>query len=405
DAISYEIIPSVMSAQGTSINCMAASGGLRWLFTGGQDGYIRKYDFYASMSGKQPLTLAQRQAVVDSVTKNGVLVSYWENEEPGINKTSEDPILSPVNALAVQSQALWLVSGLQSGSISLQTVRYAEGQIHAILTRHKEAISALTLSSDEFSLLSGSWDKSIIDWDLNTGHIIREFQPNSGQISAIARRPISSADFPINTLDYSNNVHDDDDMDSLFGDDDNNGTEDAQAATNSTVKEYTDDIIFAAASIDGVIRIYDRKSPNAVVKLAPSQGCPPWAMDVCWSPNGYEMFVGRRHGSVDCYDIRNTKENEPMRKLKLPSISGAISAVKMMNNGRHLLCASYDNIRLYDLQAKESKNAAPFLIIPGHHGGIISSLYVDPTERFLISASGHRGWQGSVTECLLFYEI
>lgn len=46
------------------------------------------------------------------------------------------------------------------------------------------------------------------------------------------------------------------------------------------------------------------------------------------------------------------------------------------------------------------------MIIPGHHGGILSALYVDETGRFMVSASGNRGWgHANFTESVLIYEI
>lgn len=69
--------------------------------------------------------------------------------------------------------------------------------------------------------------------------------------------------------------------------------------------------------------------------------------------------------------------------------------------------ASYDNLRLYNLQADLSSRqfAVPFLIVPGHRTGVISQLYLDRTCRFILSAGGNRGWDGSTTEVLLGYEI
>ncbi|CAG8529217.1 7307_t:CDS:2 [Diversispora eburnea] len=49
--------------------------------------------------------------------------------------------------------------------------------------------------------------------------------------------------------------------------------------------------------------------------------------------------------------------------------------------------------------------AVRFLIIPGHHGGTISQIMVDPNCRYMITTSGNRGWEGSSTEAALFYEI
>ena len=50
----------------------------------------------------------------------------------------------------------------------------------------------LTLANDEKSVLSGSWDGIVYDWDLNTGQARREFPSSSGQISSVAFRPIST---------------------------------------------------------------------------------------------------------------------------------------------------------------------------------------------------------------------
>lgn len=81
-AITYEITPYVAAPQSTSINAFCATPCMRWVFTGGSDGYIRRFDWFGSINGKVPLTVAQRHPFVDSVTRAGVLLSYWENEEP-----------------------------------------------------------------------------------------------------------------------------------------------------------------------------------------------------------------------------------------------------------------------------------------------------------------------------------
>ncbi len=78
----YDILPTIAAPHSTSINAIAATPDLRWVFSGGADGYIRKFDWVDTANGKVMLTVAQRHPFVDSVTKAGVLLSYWENEEP-----------------------------------------------------------------------------------------------------------------------------------------------------------------------------------------------------------------------------------------------------------------------------------------------------------------------------------
>jgi transcriptional activator SPT8 len=78
----YDIAPTIAAPHSTSINSITATPDLRWVFSGGADGYIRKFNWIDTVNGKVMLTVAQRHPFVDSVTKAGVLMSYWENEEP-----------------------------------------------------------------------------------------------------------------------------------------------------------------------------------------------------------------------------------------------------------------------------------------------------------------------------------
>lgn len=600
----YDIVPTMAAPQATSINALAITPDLRYWMTGGSDGYVRKYDGPGTINGKQLLTVAQRHPFVDSVTKAGILMSYWENFEPPADKgrtgvADEDKVLSPVYSLAVHSEALWSLAGLESGGINLHSVRYDEGKvIHTLPSQsadhegHSNAVSVLQLTPSETSVLSGSWDKRIFDWDLNTGNISAKFDGSGGQISAIELRPLNGAPIPAEAAQEpawgSDNfrteksrangfftsgldkapadngaaaagadaVGDGDagsDHESLFGspagslfgegqmgemggsgggafggDDDNefshamlepledapaettlgdttmvdapeptNTTEqpaassssqqpvkseqtlvndgslfletsntnagagsnpssgppqpdpaqqlqaDAAAAAQShppQIKQQspppshdgptpptlvfnplpphqhdpsqTSDSVFFAASMNGTIRIWDRRMAQPLARISTRPGVPPWCMGACWSPDGNLIHVGRRNGTVEEFSIHHARGGypgwQPERSLRFPAGSGAVSAVRPMPNGRHLVCASHDILRLYDLkeQAAFKHGAVPFLIIPGPpRAGVISQLYIDPTARFMVTAAGTRGWDGSSTEVLIGYEI
>ena len=77
----YDVVPTIAAPHSTSINAIAATPDLRWVFSGGADGYIRKFNWIETVNGKSMLTVAQRHPFVDSVTKAGVLLNYWENNE------------------------------------------------------------------------------------------------------------------------------------------------------------------------------------------------------------------------------------------------------------------------------------------------------------------------------------
>lgn len=193
-ASSYDIVPTTAAPHSTSINAITATADMRWVYSGGSDGYVRKFNWVDSINSKLMLTVAQRHPFVDSVIKAGVVMTYWENMDGNA--------LSPVYSLASQSEGLWLLSGLESGSIRLQSTRHDEGKEIALLQQHTSAVSVLSLTSDEKSLLSGSWDKRIYDWDLNTGQTRRAFGSSARQISAIELRPESSLPIPRDTSEF-----------------------------------------------------------------------------------------------------------------------------------------------------------------------------------------------------------
>jgi transcriptional activator SPT8 len=456
-ASTYDIVPTMAAPQSTSINAIAATPDMRYWFTGGSDCYIRKYDGVATVNGKTLLTVAQRHPFVDSVVKAGVLMSYWDNEETSVKNLGDDQTLSPVYSLAVQSQALWLLSGLESGAINLYSVRHDEGKLIACLQKHKSAVSVLTLDSEEKSVLSGSWDKNVYDWDLNTGQVKRSFEGSGGQISAIEIRPASSLPVPeesgepvktngtfssnntekplpngtlnnwMNGTSNGNNADEgskkDSPADSLFGDDNSlfaeatgdgapsggnfgddddefsramnaeldnqaldgpsditmedteapaaEASKDAEPAVEATSEPTgeqdasstqangvlheekapesepagaaetqdavaTLDSTFLAASMDGTLRIWDRRQPNPVARIPTRTGVPPWCMAACWSPDGNFIYAGRRNGTVEEFSLHKGLKSAE-RTFKFPQGSGAVSAVRAMPNGRHLI--------------------------------------------------------------------
>jgi len=162
---------------------------------------------------------------------------------------------------------------------------------------------------------------------------------------------------------------------------------------------------FLAASIDGTIRVWDRRQADPVARISP-RNVPPWCMSACWSPDGNYIYAGRRNGTVEEFSLHKGLRSS-VRSFRFPQGSGPVTALKSMPNGRHLVCASHDILRLYDLKAEPSgrHSTVPFLIIPGHRTGVISQLYLDPACRFMVSISGNRGWEGNTSEVLLGYEI
>ncbi|KAJ1988467.1 Transcription factor spt8 [Dimargaris cristalligena] len=296
----YNVIPYVSAVHPNAIYSVAATPCNKWVLTGSEDGYIRKWNFYDSMNGALPLTQSQRHMQVDTVTKAGVIASYWDNDNTPdpypdtIRGSVKNPYysrsLSPVYSLDVQSEAMFAVSG-QSKYIALWGLRFDEGRKIHVFKEHTFPVSALKISPDEYGMVSGSWDKRVLYWDLNTGQVAREFKGHVSQISGVSFRPTPR-----------------------------------QPTTGSTEGEK-------GAS-------------------APSQ---------------------------------------PI--LMTTSIDGQ---------------CSQDNLRMWDLETSTDDDKSvgvPFQVIPGHHGVAISSVIIDQSGRFMISASGNRGWDGINSNFCYFYEM
>ncbi|RCH92078.1 Transcription factor spt8 [Rhizopus azygosporus] len=376
---SYDCVPLVAAIHPYPVFSLAATRNYKWILTGCEDGYIRKWDFFTSMNGKTSLAQALRHQHVESVVYTGVLSSWWENNEQSEDVPGESK-LSAAYSLALHSEALWALQGCENGSINLVTVRHDEGKCHHVLRKHTAPVSVLMITPDETGVISGSWDKSVYEWDLNQGAIIRSYDGHSSQLSSAEYQPIYTPEDVDYTWDKKNPN------------------------------------IFLTTSVDGGCFIWDKREKDPR-KLPLPNGTPPWCLSACWSADGTKIYVGRRNGTVDEYDYASQKR---IRSFRMPANSGPVYSVKSMPNGKQIVCASNDNIRLWDTsidsaftigsEMSDSKlikttSTIPFTILPGHHGGAVSQMSINPTCKYMVTASGNRGWEGASTNVCLFYDI
>ncbi|WFD02159.1 Transcription factor spt8 [Malassezia obtusa] len=543
----YTIDPSGAAPHSAHIHAMAMVQDASILLSGGSDGYVRWYDLYASMNGKNMLTQNLRSSFVEGVAKGGVLTTWWGNAHlaPGEPLTRADAPLSPVHSLACERNALWGVSGGESGQINLYTLRHDPGQLRHVFRKHTAAVSALALSDSETELLSGGWDRGVYQWDLHTGQMVRSYDGHAGQVSSIQFRPMHAPSAPVPevvirpgaadgaegaspleveleaelahsleadaptsdaapgeehdaVLDSEREGDDagENDNDSLFGEQDESmaephvdgsgesvdadGDSDADADGEAdlfdgddtkpegeesddaplsqvtapakagapslalpgqqrpeTIKKeapkeappaphvsrFSSDVLLTS-TLSGQVLLWDRRVDNkakpGVRALPLPPHTPPWCTSVCWNHAGDRIYVGRRNETVDEWDVRmlpdvdaergtgarssSAKAPQLLQSLRLPRGSGPVSAVSMMPNDRHIVCASFDNVRLWDTQPGPGTEV-PFKIVAGHHGGTISQILVDDRAQFLLTSSGDRGWFSSSTETLLMHEI
>ena len=95
---------------------LAATPCMAHLLTGSEDGYIRDYDIFSAVNGKTFLTAPQRHhaGVVEGTLKAGQVRSWWENQEAPVSTPNAERL--PVHSLSVHGDALWCLSGSNTGT-------------------------------------------------------------------------------------------------------------------------------------------------------------------------------------------------------------------------------------------------------------------------------------------------
>ncbi|GJE87157.1 WD40 repeat-like protein [Phanerochaete sordida] len=480
-------------------HCLASSLCMSHVLTGSDDGYIRDYDIFSGVNGKVYLTAPQRHhcGVMEGLMKAAQIRLWFENPVnlaamPG--PIDEPPLCAPYSLL-MHSDALWALAGTELGHINLFTVRHEPGRLCHIFPGHRGPVSSMSMAHDEKGFFSAGWDGEAIQWDLNTGQIVRNFTSHGSQLTAIGVRPLST-DFngpswidqsryafgppmssnmlkqedvgepmvqdqpPFDSMIPMPDDDDKSDFDPLFDDPDADGDMGMHLGAQPPVPKsepsnpppmqpatqpqqprqpvvwgnapnappvldpvsynaFSPDVLMTAA-IDGQVMLWDRRVHSlgaGVGRLPMGEKTRPWCVSACWSADGSQIYVGRRNAIVDVWDVRQTGSAHMgtprlLKTLRNPPVSGDVSCVVAFPDGRHLACASNDNIRLWNVAdayepdaSGKVKSGVQFKIIPGHHGGIISQMLVDRQARFLISASSNRGWHGESTKTVFVHEV
>ncbi len=106
-----------------SVNCSCSTANFKWIFTGGQDGFVRKYDILQYFKEPSLLSASLKQGMSDPrIINNLPLVSAWE---------IDDSNAIPIYSIDVHSEAVWCVTGLENGKIKLWSVRQEEGTVQS----------------------------------------------------------------------------------------------------------------------------------------------------------------------------------------------------------------------------------------------------------------------------------
>ncbi len=127
---------------------------------------------------------------------------------------------------------------------------------------------------------------------------------------------------------------------------------------NAPLSTFSQDVMLST-SLSGQAILWDLRCPSYTNSDGEAKGVhslplpakvPPWCQSAIFNSTGDKVYVGRRNESVDEWDLRMPTSPRFVRSLRLPTGSGAVYSLASMPNSRHIVCGSYDNIRLWDTE-------------------------------------------------------
>eukprot|EP00035_Acanthoeca_spectabilis_P039098 m.58943 g.58943 ORF g.58943 m.58943 type:complete len:433 (+) comp9437_c0_seq1:203-1501(+) len=323
--------------------CLAATPNFKVCFSGHSDGSVIEHDWYASINSRVASEVA-------TPTKLG----EWSSWDMGMRP--KDPVVS----IAVQSTAIWCLTGHKTGLVKLTTSRVDKGTCHARFANHSAAVTGIGLSADERTAVTVSMDASLVVTDLDSG---KSFQfRHSGE------------------KDVDNGLR------SPF--------------TGLKSAAYGGATVIAATSIDGAIPIWSVRgnSVEPINKLTVA-ALGRRATAVSWAPDGTSAVVGCIDGTVSKWDLRQMQvpvasatvkigiERGPETAFKCPQILTAernrVYSVLALR-GDYVAVAAVDGVRIFRWsELEDSKKRQPFSALFASEG--VGSMVADETGRFLFA--------------------
>ena len=125
--------------------------------------------------------LDQRKAALDNAaeTQNVALVA---GSQAALAKNDTD------TALALAWQAVELNPDSALAQAQLSEAAYSPGTVR-VFAEHTERVRDVAISPDEQTMISASWDHTLILWDIQTGESVRQFEAHTDDVEAVAFSP------------------------------------------------------------------------------------------------------------------------------------------------------------------------------------------------------------------------
>jgi WD40 repeat protein len=268
-----------------------------------------------------------------------------------------------VNAVAVSADGHYIVSGSEDRTVrawDLQT-----GEVLHILRGHDAPVNAVAVGSPEHCIVTGSSDGTVRVWDLRTGQALRTLEGHLGPVLAVAvsgdgRHVVSgSADRTVRVWDLqSGQVL---------------RTVDGHGSSVHAVAISRDGRQIVSGSYNGTVRVWKLASGQMLRNL---EGHHFGVIGVVVTGDGRYVVSGSRDRTVRVWDLKTG------RALHILIHPDSVNAVEASGDGRYVVSGAWDYaVRIWDL------NSGVCLQILEAHTARVNAVGFTTDGRHVISGS------------------
>jgi WD40 repeat protein len=293
------------------------------------------------------------------------------------------------------------------------------------LEGHTRRVNLLVLSTDAKKLITGSWDKTIRVWDLQSGECLRTLEGHSNRISALQMTPdqrhpriAGSVDKTLKLWDLATGQC----VTTFYG---HGGSVDTIALASSGKQ-------VVSASEDATVKVWDlnKRSPDLQRNAHPTR-----VSTLAVTPDGKKVISGSSWGDLKAWDFESheclytlqahsdeinaivvtpdsktivTGSSDKLLKVwdresgecraSLVGHDGDIHAIAVSSDGKQIVSGSQDGtLRVWTLENAEG------ISVLERHGLGVSSVSISSDNRWIVSASKDgtlRIWDFNTGRCI-----